>query len=329
MKRFLFVLAGILAVVAVPSAGRAARVEADPNKEYVITPEAGPFAICVKSYICPDAHALANQLTLHLRKNGWPAYVFDYTAEEQRKAREWIEERYHDVPPEARPHKTIHVEPQWAVFIGGYRDFLSASHDLPKIKQLPEPPNAKDADLLDPETKQLYHLNTYAQCMATRNPLVPMQKRDPNAPDSSWKNLNDGRPYNLITKCGKPWTLVVAQFQGTSVVQPRSATDKFLDTIGLGGKSADLLTASAAQAEEVARVLREGLKRTDNSTVLRFDAYVLHTRTGSIVTVGGYDRMDDPRMEQAAKDLHNMKFGIGPDALHLFANPLPMKVPQL
>ncbi len=329
MKRFLFVLAVLLAVVALPPASRAARVEADPNKEYVITPEAGPFAICVKAYIGADARERANRLALHLRKNGWPAYVFDYTAEEKRKAREWIEERYQNVPPEARPPKTIHIDPQWAVFIGGYRDFDSASRDLPKVKQLPEPPQADHLDFLDQDTKQLYHLNTYAQCMATCNPMVPMQKRDPNAPDPSWKNLNDGRPYNLLTKCGKPWTLVVAQFQGAGVIQPRSTASKFLDTIGLGGKSGDMLEAGAAQAEEVARVLREGFKRADNSSVLRFDAYVLHTRTGSIVTVGGYDRMDDPRMEQAAKELRNMRFGLGADALHLFAQPMPMKVPQL
>ena len=128
--------------------------------------------------------------------------------------------RYQNVPPEARPPKTIHIDPQWAVFIGGYRDFDSASRDLPKVKQLPEPPQADHLDFLDQDTKQLYHLNTYAQCMATCNPMVPMQKRDPNPPDPSWKNLNDGRPYNLLTKCGKPWTLVVAQFQGAGVIQP-------------------------------------------------------------------------------------------------------------
>jgi hypothetical protein len=331
MKRFVFVVAGVLVLAAFPTASQA-RVEADPNKEYIITPEAGPFAICVKSFIGADAHELANQLTLHLRQNGWPAYVFDYTAEERRKAQEWIEARYHDVPPEARPHKTIHVEPQWAVFIGGYRDFDSASHDLAKLKKAPEPPAPKgvlNVELVDPMNGRLYQLSAYAQCMATRNPTVPMQKRDPNAPDPSWKNLNDGRPYNLLTKCGKPWTLVVAQFRGTGVIQPRSTTDKVLGMVGLGGKSGDMLEASAAQAEEIARVLREGFKPVDGSPALKFDAYVLHTRTGSIVTVGGYDRMDDPRMLQVAEKLKNMHFGMSAEAIKLFEKPMPMKVPQL
>jgi hypothetical protein len=99
--------------------------------------------------------------------------------------------------------------------------------------------------------------------------------------------------------------------------------------IGLGGKSGDMLEASAAQAEEIARVLREGFKPVDGSPALKFDAYVLHTRTGSIVTVGGYDRMDDPRMAQVAHKLKNMHFGMSADAVKLFDKPLPMKVPQL
>jgi hypothetical protein len=329
MKRFLFVVAGVVALAALPSPGWA-KVEADPNKEYPITPEAGPFALLVRAYTGNDAQDLAHQLALHLRQLGWPAYVYDYTPERQRTAREWIEERYRDVPPEARPHKTIHVDPQWGVFIGGYRDFDSASRDIAKVRKLPEPKfTFLDVDIVDQDTKQAYHLNTYAQCMATRNPTVPVQKRDPNAPDPAWKNLNEGRPYNLLTKCNKPWTLVVAQFQGTGVIQPRSTTMRVLDSIGLGGKSGDMLEAGAAQAEEVARVLREGFKRTDNGAVLRFDAYVLHTRMGSIVTVGGYDSMDDPRMKKTAEALKGMSFGQGAGALQLFKQPMPMKVPEL
>jgi hypothetical protein len=316
MKRFLFALAGILAVLAVPVPGQA-RVEADPNREYIITPEAGPFAICVHAYSGPDAHALANRLVLHLRQNGWPAYIFDYTPERERNAREWLDARYQNAPPEVRREKTIRVDPQFGVFIGGYRDFESASGDIAKVKQTPE---FKDdsVDWVEQTTGQLYRLGTYAQCIATRNPTVRAQKPAAGAPDPSWKNLNAGRPYNLL-ECGKPWTLAVKQFQGTGVVQPRSAASQFLNMIGLGGKSGDMLEASAAQAEEVARFLR----------VMKIDAYVLHTRTGSIVTVGAFDRQDDPRMQDFSKKLAGFRFGQTADSIQLFAQPLPMQVPQL
>ena len=326
MKRFLFALAGVLAFLGRPAAAHA-RVEADPNKEYPITPEAGPYVICVKAYIGGSAHEMANRLTLHLRQNNWPAYVFDYTAEERRVAKEWLDARYANVPPDLRPHKTIRVEEQWGVLIGGYRDFDSASSDIANVKKTKEPPT-KDVDFVDVETRQAFQLSAYAQCIATRNPMVRVQKTDPSAADPAWKRLNDGRPYNLLTKCGKPWTLAVAQFQGRGVIQPRSASSKLLDVIGLGGKSGDVLEASAAQAEEVARYLKENM---------HLETYVLHTRTGSVVTVGGYESPDDPGMKQMVNRLSvedpvtHKRTGLefrGTN-IRLFDQPMPMKVPQL
>jgi hypothetical protein len=320
MKKYLFALAGVLFLLTAPPAGRAARVEADPNKEYPITPEAGPYVICVKGYVGARAHELAHLLTLHLRQQGWPAYVFDYSAEERRKAQEWLDERYKGVPPEARPHKTIQVQEQWGVLIGGYNDFDSASHDITNVKKAPWPTLDKTGfdHFVDPETKALYQVSPYAQCIATRNPTVPKPQADPAAPDPAWKQLNRGRPYNLLTNCGKPWTLAVAQFQGTGVVQPRSAASQFLDTIGLGSKSGDMLEASAAQAEEVARYLKVNM---------HLDTFVLHTRSASIVTVGAYDSKDDENLLKMAQRLHGMRFGA--TGIKLFDQPLPMQVPKL
>ena len=322
MKKYLFALAGILALLAAPAAGRAARVEADPNKEYPVTPEVGPFVICVKGYTGPRAHELARQLVLHLRQNGWNAYVFDYTAEEKRKAQEYLDERYKNVPPEARPHKTIRVEDQWGVLVGGYADFDGASHDIEKVKKTPWPTfDSTGFDhFVDADSKKLYQVSPYAQCIATRNPTVPRQQQqaDTAAADPAWKQLNDGRPYNLLAKCRKPWTLAVAQFQGTAVIQPRSAASQFLNAIGLGGRSDDMLEASAKQAEEVARYLKQNMQ---------LDVFVLHTRSGSIVTVGGYDSKDDERLLKMAQRLHGLVFQGTP--IKLFDDPRPMQVPQL
>jgi hypothetical protein len=316
MKKILLALALGPGLLAVPAVGRAARVEADPNKEYVLSPEAGPYAILVKAYMGDEAHQLADQLALHLRQNGWPAYVFDYTPEEERKAKEWLDLRYANAPPEVQRSKRIRVQQQWGVFVGGYRDFDGASRDIARLRKTPEPHrDPGDIDLINPQTGQLFQLHTYAQCIATRNPTVPRPQQDANAPDPAWKDLNDGRPYNLL-KVRKPWTLAVKQFQGTGAIQPRSASSEFLNMIGLGNKSGEMLEASARQAEEVARVLCE----------LKFDAYVLHTRTGSIVTVGTYDRQDDPALLRAAERLRGGRIG---NEIRLFDQPLPMPVPRL
>jgi hypothetical protein len=84
--------------------------------------------------------------------------------------------------------------------------------------------------------------------------------------------------------------------------------------LGFGKKSGELLNAGALQAEEIARVLRE----------LKFDAYVLHTRFSSVVTVGGFENKEDPQMAQLQRKLGGAKFG----PIELFVRPLPMPVPH-
>ena len=212
---------------------------------------------------------------------------------------------------------------QWGVLIGGYRDLESASKDLSKIKKLPWPNFDDEAfeHVPDLVKGQRLRVSPYAQSIATRNPLVPLAKPDPSTPDPAWKNLNDGRPYNLLN-CRKAWTLAVKQFQGVNVVQTQSSSNKLLEFLGMGDKSRDVLAASAMQAEELAKVLRK----------MDFDAYVLHTPSASVVTVGGYDSPNDQRL-QVAQRLKNLTFQNPKDPrtaqfLQLFAQPLPMKVPH-
>jgi hypothetical protein len=268
---------------------------------------------------------LANQLTLYLRQNGYPAYVFDYSGEEKRKAKELLDDRYRNIPEEVRPRKKIRVEDQWGVFIGGYKDLESASGDLARVKKL-KWDNLKKTDLdyvPDMKTGEILEVSPFAYSFASRNPTVPQPKTDPNAPDPAWKELNEGRPYNLL-RCGKPWTLAVKQFQGLNVVQERSVSSKFLSLLGMSDTSGQLLDASAKQAEEVAKVLRK----------MNFEAYVLHTRTASVITVGAYDTPEDPRLQQVQRQLRSLTFRNNSDPraaqlLQFFAQPLPMRVPQL
>jgi hypothetical protein len=65
------------------------------------------------------------------------------------------------------------------------------------------------------------------------------------------------------------------------------------------------------------------------------DAYVLHTRTSSFVTVGGFDSTDDPDIERVKRQVATLnsfvtktKEGkIEPIRL-VFDNPVPMEVPH-
>src|SRR5690242_15541426 len=92
MRRSLFALVGVVAVLVAAGPGRAApRVEADPNNEYRVTPDAGPWLIIVKCYKGPPAAQLAHDLILMLRtRDNLPAYLFVRGEEERRQQEEYV-----------------------------------------------------------------------------------------------------------------------------------------------------------------------------------------------------------------------------------------------
>src|SRR5262249_39633762 len=138
------------------------------------------------------------------------------------------------------------------------------------------------------------------------------------------KDINSGESLSLLT-CRKPWTLAIKVFQGAQVVQAKSSGSKFMDMLGLGSKEGDQLNAAALQAHELAKALRA-------MKPVSCEAYVLHTRTSSVVTVGGYDSPDDPKLAQDQALLGKLRLQAGPNAagadLQLFGQPRPMAVPR-
>src|SRR5262245_13345693 len=88
MKRFLFALAGLTGLLA-PGVGLAARVEADPSKTYVVTPEVGPWMVCVTTYAGPEGRQLARELALEIRRrDDLPAFIYDRGEEQRRQQAE-------------------------------------------------------------------------------------------------------------------------------------------------------------------------------------------------------------------------------------------------
>src|SRR5438034_6270225 len=84
MKRWLLTPALALAVAALVHA--APQLEADPNQDYPIHPQAGPWVVVVHSYTGPDAHDLARQLVYQLRRRDhYAAYLWNF-ADKKRAA---------------------------------------------------------------------------------------------------------------------------------------------------------------------------------------------------------------------------------------------------
>ncbi len=148
-----------------------------------------------------------------------------------------------------------------------------------------------------------------AGAFLTLNPLldpedVEIRKRDPLL-----VKLNSGNDMSLLNNPGK-YTLVVASFYGKSskaqvgmvgLANFREAQQSF--------KVGDSLGEAADNAWEVATLLRRGYFVTILDDDIKtpelphvqakpqaFEAWIWHDRFRSVVTVGSFDRVDDPRI---------------------------------
>jgi hypothetical protein len=339
MKGILFVGLPALALAFVP------RLDAEPPPAdpYTISADAGPWVICAASFMNEEGPGLARQLAEQLRtKYQLAAYVFDRGDVERREYEEEHrkrEEMYGVRLPFRHPRNYVQ---SCAVLIGGFQDMDAANAALKKIKALP-PPDLKlttgqaafDVEYVkdpnNPEGTKGVRVNPFSRSFVTRNPVAPQSKNEAPKVDPAWKQLNANESYSLL-KNPKPWTLVVKQYTGSVSIQDRRepSTGMFDWLTKSGRKPGEGIDAAGFQAHHLAEFLRD--------KNIGFDAYVLHTRTSSIVTVGGFDSPNDPELQRTRDRLERLSFRADPhsqpaanvkgDPIGLFANPLPMEVPH-
>jgi hypothetical protein len=347
-----------LALIAFVGLTRAAppRVEADPSKQYALTPQSGLWLICAAHYGGDDAAEFARQMVNWVRAHGFAAYAYNRGAEERQRANE--EERrkaaaFPDYRPliavtaeeadamERSPHppttgvmrpRYTRVQEQCVVLIGGYPDPDAANAALKQVRKLPMPdiklPSGLPAfdhlmgDARTPEGKTIQGevtVNPFQTAFVTRNPLVaqaPKPKFDP-----AWARLNSREEYSIF-KCPRPWTLAVRQYAGMLTAAPAEASGGIFDKMFGGKKEGEMLNAAAYNAHELARTLRR----------LNFDAYVLHTRTTSVVTVGGFDSPTSPEVNRLKQRLAALQAQViatsKQDPFGFLPYPQPMEVPH-
>jgi hypothetical protein len=317
-------------VIAVVAGSVHARVEADPNKEYAITPEAGPWMILVTTYVGPEAPQLAHQMILEIRSRfDLPAYLVNRGADERRKQQQELEQFRKQFPEYTGPIRHTRIQEQCAVLVGGYKDMDMAHHALLAIKKLPPPSSEKLMAVLaragppqkvGDEEKSLLEgtfINPFPNSFVVPNPTVRQERKAENKNDPFLKKLNAHESLSLL-RCKKPWTLMVATYQGMHTIQPTAAPSKVTSLFESlwGTNTGELLEASGQNAHNLADAMHK----------LGIEAYVLHTRYGSLVTVGGFDRSDDPRMEQVRRTLaSNVQLG---QHVQMLAQPVPIEVPR-
>jgi hypothetical protein len=319
-----------LALLVGAALATSARVQtsADPNQEYAVTPDAGAWFICVPAYVGPEAPQLAHEMILEIRNRfKLPAYLFDRTEQERRKQEEDIKAFKQQFPEVAIPRRLMpHIQEQCVVLIGGYKDQEDASVALKEIKKLPPPSKERLCPkLTQVETEEkpgnnrvhVAYANPFPSAFAVPNPTVPRAPRNEDKNDPFLKKLNAREPYSLL-KCGKSYTLLIAVFKGFHTFQPNKPPDEGFFEKLWGGNSGQLLDASSQNAHNLAEVLR--------SRPLHFEAYVLHLRQGSAVTVGSFDREDDPQIKTLEQALATrLKYD---QSVKLLPQPMVMRVPH-
>lgn len=334
------------------------------NRDIEPTPQIGPWMISIQSYVTKEAPEWARQMANELRGTyRLPAYVFTYGVEERRKEYERVkvmleqqrkalkdkglELMYaprakggaeasgtiisNDLPLAVamRTLKVQHIPVQCAVLIGGYPNEDAANRALKSIRDLrpPDPSRVRldEKLLLDVDNKVKIemkdnYVNPFKRAFVCRNPSIKQDAAGSDAMDMKLlRKLNSDEPYSLLN-CKKPITLAVKQFQTFVTVQDREKSASILENFGfktLGdGKGVD-------QAAHDAHMLAE-LMRKNKTTPL--EAYVLHTKFTSVVTVGSYDSLEDSSLIAMRRELTN-KLRQWPQ-MAFFPEPQPMQVPR-
>ncbi len=303
-----------------------------PPHPWSVKPENGAWFICVKSYTGAQSRTHAEEMCNEIRQvQRCAAYLFEWGREKRQeeearrnmvrrlqaeqnapflqlqsemKRKAEAEGREFDAAPlKVRIPKTEYPD-QWAVLVGGFPDMDTASAALKTVRGWTPPQNKEhlfDRAIIGNESGTSGAvINPYASAFVVPNPTIKRQAE--KVVDPILAKLNEEEELSLL-KTTKPVTLFVKSFG-----VPMRAVTKEGDANPLarlfGAKDANMLDATAQQARELTRALRDAKMQHP------FEAYVLHVRTGSMVTVGQFDSADDPALEQTRRLLLGLTFEV-------------------
>ncbi len=266
----------------------AARIEADPNKEYVLSKNRGPWMIMVATFHSSSddgsttegksPQQAASELVLELRNLGMPAYSYSYDPSKETVT---VTDRL----GREESRKNLRRIRSICVLAGNYTDIndKNAQASLEWIKKT-NPKCLREGVTYTPTPGRPGPLSG---AFLTPNPMLSAEEIEQHTQDPLLVRLNNGERFSLYENKGE-YTLVVARFYGKSVAaaaDTKSVKDFFTDQ--------DLDNAGEA-ARELVAVLRGNFdKETGFNNV---EAYVWHDHHESIVTVGSFASLNDPEL---------------------------------
>jgi len=333
-----------------------------PRNSYDITPEAGPWAICVTSFVTQidrpqgrdfapgelerllagsDARDRSIRFVSELRRDySLRAYMFNRGDDERKKEEERVAQDRRErqeflakhpelgaaMPPTIHIKRQLHIDDQYIVLIGGYRDREDARRSLEGIRKL-KPPSRDFMNLVaGAQGDHSYNslMNPFVTAFVVPNPTnatkLKPPPRDPNEVTIDMGELNAHNPFSPLAH-QKKWTLIIKEYKIPIPISGRNEHGQSLD-LEKTGKTYDAL---AKQAEALAALLRD--KRFGNA----FETYVIHAKYASYVTVGIFDGPKDPRLASTQATLGTLSLldASGHPMVELMNPALPMAIPPL
>lgn len=232
---------------------------------------------------------------------------------------------------------------QIGVLVGGFQTEADARKALVILKKWAPPKNELLMDggaIVKPGqdgkgVSESGRLNPYVTAFVVPNPASIRTDRStrPQELDPFLVKLNEGNPYNLL-KAQKNWTLAVKSFSAPVQILNKNSETSVMQKMSLS-KGRDVLAAAGDQAEAMAKAIR-ALKGPGGQP-LNLEAFVLHTRTASLVTVGQFDSPDDPALLATRRLLASFRINVTAESGQhstngsLFDNPnlLPVPIPKM
>ncbi len=272
-------------------------VDANPSTRYELTEEHGPWLVLAANFAGEGAAEQAHELVLELRKEfNLPAYIdrkeFDYSETVEGKSLD----RYTGLPSKMK-HAHGGKFDAYAVLVG---DFDSAEEPqlqktLEKLKYAR--PACLDLEIHKKSTQRFAGFRELQRRMngdaakrqkgpmgnafVTRNPHLPEEFFAPGGLDEFVVELNSRAEFSLLNNPGR-YTVKVASFGGKNTMN-----SKEIEALEQSGQVSDKLDIAADKAHRLTVALRSR----------GVDAYEFHDRTESIVAVGSFESVGEPRVD--------------------------------
>lgn len=281
-----------------------ASVEADPEKDYELTESSGPWMIMCTSFTGGiEAEEQAQKLVLELRERyRLQAFVFRQHFDMGKPEIGLGMNKYGG--PKIMRNNNAYKRDEIAVLVGNFH-----SVDQPEIEKTLQDIKTMQPDCLNPQKTGQKSLQTWGtlrgmyretskmlkkkekgpmgNAFVSRNPLLPDEYFAPKGLDPFVVDLNRGVKYSLL-KCPGKYTVKVASFRGVESMKPKEFEQ-------LAGKAYDKAKRNQLGMAKIDIAADNAAKLTKALRDKGVEAYEFHDRTESIVCVGAFDSVGEPR----------------------------------